>query len=110
MERAGPHRRPMCRGIVLPDATAVFIVCDIQRPKQLIFNVPMVANHLDKRICRLPQTGNRKPVGYCWPTYLKVLKELFLGEVYSTFLPSKKACWAHQFWYLGVGQQYPVGY
>ena len=62
MERAGPHRHPICRGIVLPDATAVFIACDIQRPMQLIFNVPMVANHLDKRICRLPQTGKRKPV------------------------------------------------
>ena len=23
-------------------------------------------------------------------------------------MPSKKACWAHQFQYLGVGQQYPV--
>jgi hypothetical protein len=23
-------------------------------------------------------------------------------------LPSKKACWAHQFRYLGVGQQYPI--
>jgi hypothetical protein len=25
----------------------------------------------------------------------------------SDFLPSKKACWAHQFRYLGVDQQYP---
>src|SRR5215471_17110614 len=46
--------------------------------------------------------------GYCWPTYIKVLGVLCLGEVSSTFLPSKKACWAHQFQYLGVGQQYPV--
>jgi hypothetical protein len=37
----------------------------------------------------------------------QVLGVLFLGEVYSAFLPSKKACWAHQFRYLGVGQQYP---
>jgi len=44
---------------------------------------------------------------YCWPTYVKVLGVLCLGEVSSTFLPSKKACWAHQFQYLGVGQQYP---
>ena len=49
-----------------------------------------------------------KTVGYCWPTYIKVLGVLCLGEVSSTFLPSKKACWAHQFQYLGVGQQYPV--
>src|SRR5262249_11823580 len=46
-------------------------------------------------------------VGYCWPTYIKVLGVLCLREVSSTFLPSKKACWAHQFQYLGVGQQYP---
>src|SRR4029453_520125 len=45
--------------------------------------------------------------GYCWPTHFKVLEVLFLGEVCSAFLPSKKACWAHQFRYLGVGQQYP---
>ena len=36
----------------------------------------------------------------------KVLEVLLLGEVCSAFLPSKKACWAHQFRYLGVGQQY----
>ena len=28
------------------------------------------------------------------------------GNLFS-FLPSKKACWAHQFQYLGVDQQYP---
>jgi hypothetical protein len=48
--------------------------------------------------------------GYCWPTSFKVLEVLFLGEVSSAFLPSKKACWAHQFRYLGVGQQYPYVY
>src|SRR4030095_11909750 len=37
----------------------------------------------------------------------KVLGVLFLEEVCSAFLPSKKACWAHQFRYLGVDQQYP---
>jgi hypothetical protein len=46
-------------------------------------------------------------MGYCWPTPFKVLGVLFLGEVCSAFLPSKKACWSHQFRYLGVGQQYP---
>jgi hypothetical protein len=50
------------------------------------------------------QTG-----GYCWPTSFKVLRVLFLGAVSSAFLPSKKACWAHQFRYVGVGQQYPGG-
>jgi hypothetical protein len=49
----------------------------------------------------------QKTPGYCWPTSFKVLGVLFLGAVYSAFLPSKKACWAHQFRYLGVGQQYP---
>jgi len=44
--------------------------------------------------------------GYCWPTSFKVLGVLFLGEVFSAFWPSKKACWARQFRYLGVGQQY----
>src|SRR5262249_10250577 len=39
----------------------------------------------------------------------KVLGVLFLGEVSSVFLPSKKACWTHKFRHLGVGQQYPSG-
>jgi hypothetical protein len=30
--------------------------------------------------------------GYCWPTSFKVLGVLYLEEVSSTFLPSKKAC------------------
>jgi hypothetical protein len=50
----------------------------------------------------------QKTVGYCWPTSFKVLGVLFLGAVYSPLLPSKKAWWAHQLRYLGVGQQYPV--
>src|SRR4029453_9926440 len=29
---------------------------------------------------------------------------------FLSFLPSKKACWAHQFRYLGVGQQYQGGF
>jgi hypothetical protein len=33
-----------------------------------------------------------------------------LEEVSSAFLPSKKASWAYQFRYLGVGQQYPEGF
>jgi hypothetical protein len=53
------------------------------------------------------ETTIYKTPGYCWPTPFKVLGVLFLGEVCSAFLPSKKACWAYQFRYLGVGQQYP---
>src|SRR5947207_2279723 len=52
----------------------------------------------------------QKPDGYCWPTSYKVLGVLSLGEVSLAFWPSKKACWAHQFQYLGVGQQYPSGF
>src|SRR5437867_10752870 len=52
----------------------------------------------------------QKTVGYCCPTSFKVLGVLFLGEVSSAFLPAKKACWAHQFPYLRVGQQYPPGF
>src|SRR5918912_1266636 len=44
--------------------------------------------------------------GYCWPTSFKVLRVLFLGAVGSALLPSKMACWARQFRYVGVGQQY----
>ena len=45
--------------------------------------------------------------GYCWPTSFKVLGVLFLGEVSSTFLPSNKAYWTHQFQYLGVNVMDP---
>jgi hypothetical protein len=48
--------------------------------------------------------------GYCWPTSFKVLGVLFLEEVSSAFLPSKKVCWTHKFRYMGVGQQYWEGY
>ena len=41
-------------------------------------------------------------------SYFKVLEVLFLGEVFPAFLPSKKVCWAHQFQYLGVDQQYLI--
>jgi hypothetical protein len=51
---------------------------------------------------------SRKTSRYCWPTSFKVLGVLFLREVSPAFLPSKQACWAHQFRYLGVGQQYPA--
>jgi hypothetical protein len=34
------------------------------------------------------QQLSQKTGGYCWPTYIKVLGVLFLGEVSSAFLPS----------------------
>ena len=45
--------------------------------------------------------------GYCWRISFTVLEVFFLAQVSQAFLPSKKACWAHQFQYLGVDQQYP---
>ena len=36
----------------------------------------------------------------------RYLGVLFLREVFSTFLPSTKACWTHKFLHLGVDQQY----
>jgi len=45
--------------------------------------------------------------GYCWSTSFNVLGVLFLGEVSSAFLPSKKASWTPKFRHLGVDQQYP---
>src|SRR4030095_6486439 len=53
-------------------------------------------------------SGARITPGYCWPTCFNVLGVLFLGKVFPAFLPSKKVCWTHKFWHLGVGQQYPV--
>src|SRR5215475_15221691 len=46
--------------------------------------------------------------GYCWPTSFRVLEVLLLGGISSAFLPSKKACWAHKFRHVRVGQQYPA--
>ena len=51
---------------------------------------------------------SRKTTRYCWSTPCKVLEVLFLGEVSSTFLPSKKAGWTHKFRHVGVDQQYPT--
>src|SRR5262249_58025924 len=54
-----------------------------------------------------PLVMSRKPSRDCCPTSFNVLEVLFLVAVSSAFLPSKKACGAHQFRYWGVGQQYP---
>src|SRR5215813_8569918 len=48
----------------------------------------------------------RKDLARSLPSF-KVLRVLFLGEVSSAFLPSKKAYWAHQFQYLGVNVMDP---
>src|SRR2546429_2399884 len=56
------------------------------------------------------QPGTLLTPGYCWQTYFKVPGVLFLREVSSAFLPSKKTCWAHKFWHLEVCQQYPPVY
>jgi len=41
----------MFRGMLLPDTAAVFIERDVQRPMELILNIPMLANqrHEDRR-------------------------------------------------------------
>ena len=54
-----------------------------------------------------PIYQSHKTPRYCWPTYFNVLGVLFLGEVSSDFLPSKKASWTLKFRPLGVNQQYP---
>ena len=48
----------------------------------------------------------RKDLARSLPSF-QGLGVLFLGAVSSAFLPSKQACWTHQFRHLGVGQQYP---
>ena len=44
--------------MLLPDTAAVFIECDVQRPMELILNIPMLANHGDEGGGRPHQTGN----------------------------------------------------
>jgi len=43
------------------------------------------------------QPLSQKTSRYCWSSCFKVLGVLFLGEVSSVFLPSKKACGIHKF-------------
>src|SRR4029434_6787479 len=43
----------------------------------------------------------QKTPGYCWPTSFKVLGVLFLGAVYSAFLPSKEGMLGTPIWVLG---------
>src|SRR5919108_4343760 len=44
--------------MLLPDTAAVFIECDVQRPMELILNIPMLANHGDEGGGRSHQTRN----------------------------------------------------
>src|SRR5215510_14474661 len=62
--------------------------------------------HVSSPVQRGAGRKGRKDLARSLPSF-KVLEVHFLGEVGSAFLPAKKACWAHQFWYLGVDQQYP---
>src|SRR5215475_10651923 len=59
---------------------------------------------------RSTQGSCRKTIGYCWRISFKVLAVLFLWEVSSAFLPSKKACGELKFRHFRVRQQYPGVY
>ena len=48
--------------MVLPDAAAVFIARDIQRPVELLLDIPMLTNHRDEGRGGPHQTGNIEAV------------------------------------------------
>src|SRR5215475_4275663 len=52
----------MFSGMVLPDATAIFIQCDIQRPMQLMLAIPMLTNQGDEDRGGPHQTGQGEAV------------------------------------------------
>jgi len=58
IERNVPRSSHIFGSMVLPDAAAVFIEGDVQRPMELILNIPMLANHGDEGGGRPHQTGN----------------------------------------------------
>jgi len=43
-----PHRHHIFGGMLLPDAAAVFIARDVQRPMERMLTIPMLANHRDE--------------------------------------------------------------
>jgi hypothetical protein len=100
---------------LIDDAAVQRIVLPPQSPNLNAYAERWVRSVKDEVLSRLILFGepslrhtlSQYTIGYCWSTPFKVLEVLFLGEVCSAFLPSKKACWAHQFQYLGVDQQYP---
>ena len=53
-----PRRSPIFGSMVLPDAAAVFVACDVQGPMELLLTIPMLANHGDEGGGRPHQTGN----------------------------------------------------
>ena len=48
--------------MVLPDAAAVFIERDVQGPMELIFNIPMLADHRNEGRSRPYQAGKVEAV------------------------------------------------
>ncbi len=53
-----PQRHHIFGGMVRPDTGAVFIERDVQRPMELILDVPMLANHRDEGGGRAADAGN----------------------------------------------------
>jgi hypothetical protein len=49
--------------MVLPDAAAVFIECDVQGPMELILDIPMLADHRDEGRRRPHHGGKVEAVG-----------------------------------------------
>jgi hypothetical protein len=57
-----PQRHDIFGGMVLPDTAAVCIARDIQRPMELVLNVPMLADHGGAGGSRSYQTGKGEAV------------------------------------------------
>src|SRR5262245_36750233 len=62
MEGDVSHSHPMFRRVLLPKAAAVFIACDIERPRQLLLALPMLTHHGDESRGRALQTGQGEAV------------------------------------------------
>jgi hypothetical protein len=58
IERNVPRSRHIFGGMVLPDAATVFIERDVQRPMELVLNIPMLANHRDENSRRPYEARN----------------------------------------------------
>src|SRR4030095_9049277 len=84
-------------------------LCNGQWPHARLHNGALITP-----ICRSPfaerlfssTDQSHKTSGYCWPTLFKVRGVLFLGEVSSAFLPSKKAWRGPPFLCVGGWAQY----
>ena len=63
IERAVPHRSHGCRGMVLPHTAAVFVERDLERPMELMLDMPMLAHHRDEGGGRPHQTRQVDTVG-----------------------------------------------